>query len=78
MMLGESRVRVVCLGETMLMFAPPRCELIERCDQFTAYSGGSESNVAIGLERLGMHAGWIGRAWAAESNGWSERRGPRA
>jgi 2-dehydro-3-deoxygluconokinase len=54
-------VRIVCLGETMLMFAPPRYELIERCDQFTAYSGGSESNVAIGLERLGMHAGWIGK-----------------
>ena len=60
-MLGENRVRVVCLGETMLMFAPPRCELVEHCDQFTAYSGGSESNVAIGLERLGMHAGWVGK-----------------
>jgi 2-dehydro-3-deoxygluconokinase len=45
----------------MLMFAPPRCELIEHCDQFIAYSGGSESNVAIGLERLGMHSGWIGK-----------------
>jgi 2-dehydro-3-deoxygluconokinase len=45
----------------MLMFAPPRYELIEHCDRFTAYSGGSESNVAIGLERLGMHAGWIGK-----------------
>lgn len=57
----KDAVRVVCLGETMLMFAPPRCELIEHCDQFVAYSGGSESNVAIGLERLGMHAGWIGK-----------------
>jgi 2-dehydro-3-deoxygluconokinase len=45
----------------MLMFAPPRYELIEHCDQFTAYSGGSESNVAIGLERLGIRAGWIGK-----------------
>jgi 2-dehydro-3-deoxygluconokinase len=58
---GVNDVRVVCLGETMLMFAPPGHERIERCDQFTAYSGGSESNVAIGLERLGMHAGWIGK-----------------
>lgn len=57
----QGDVRVVCLGETMLMFAPPRYELIERCDQFTAYSGGAESNVAIGLERLGVHAGWIGK-----------------
>jgi len=53
--------RVVCLGETMLMFAPPRYELIEHFDQFTAYSGGSESNVAIGLERLDIHTGWIGK-----------------
>ena len=42
---SEKNVRVVCLGETMLMFAPPRYELIEHCDHFTAYSGGSESNV---------------------------------
>jgi 2-dehydro-3-deoxygluconokinase len=58
---SEDSVRVVCLGETMLMFAPPRYELIEHCDQFRAYSGGSESNVAIGLERLGIHTGWIGK-----------------
>ena len=45
----------------MLMFAPPPYELIERCDRFTAYSGGSESNVAIGLQRLGLAAGWIGK-----------------
>ena len=45
----------------MLMFAPPRYELVEHCDQFTAYSGGAESNVAIGLERLGLHTGWIGK-----------------
>lgn len=53
--------RVVCLGETMLMFAPPPHELIERCDRFTAFSGGSESNVALGLQRLGLPAGWIGK-----------------
>jgi 2-dehydro-3-deoxygluconokinase len=57
----STETKVVCLGETMLMFAPPRYELIEQCDQFTAYSGGAESNVAIGLERLGLHAGWIGK-----------------
>ena len=54
-------VRVFTLGETMLMFAPPSYELIEHCDQFTSYVGGSEANVAIGLERLGVHAGWIGK-----------------
>lgn len=58
---SENTTRAVCLGETMLMFAPPRYELIEHCDRFTAYSGGSESNVAIGLERLGIHTGWMGK-----------------
>lgn len=58
---SETTTRAVCLGETMLMFAPPRYELIEHCDRFTAYSGGSESNVAIGLERLGIHTGWMGK-----------------
>jgi len=50
-------VRVFALGETMLMLAPPPYELIEHCDQFTVYVGGAEANVAIGLERLGVHAG---------------------
>jgi len=54
-------IRVVCVGETMIMFAPPRYELIEHCMHFTAYSGGAESNVAIGLARLGVSAGWIGK-----------------
>ncbi len=58
---ADSRVRVVCIGETMLMFAPPPHELIEYSDEFRAFLGGAESNVAIGLERLGMHAGWIGK-----------------
>ncbi|MBN1582123.1 MAG: sugar kinase [Anaerolineae bacterium] len=58
---SENTTDVVCLGETMLMFAPPRYELIEHCDRFTTYSAGSESNVAIGLARLGIHSGWIGK-----------------
>ena len=57
----SNMVKVVCLGETMLMFAPSDRELIEHSAQFTAYLGGSEANVAIGLERLGVHAGWIGK-----------------
>lgn len=52
---------VVVLGETMLMFAPPRYELMEHCDQFGAFIGGSEVNVAVGLERLGLRSGWIGK-----------------
>ncbi len=54
-------VRVVCIGETMVMFAPPPYETIEYCNHFVAFHGGAESNIAIGLERLGIHAGWIGK-----------------
>jgi len=57
----EKTVEVVCIGETMLMFAPPRYELIECSDIFRAYNGGAESNVAIGLERLGIRTSWISK-----------------
>jgi 2-dehydro-3-deoxygluconokinase len=53
--------RVLALGETMLMFAPPGHELIEHSESFRAFIGGSEANVAVGLERLGVHAGWVGK-----------------
>lgn len=58
---GGGSPRVVCIGETMLMLAPPPHETMEYCDHFVALNGGAESNVAIGLERLGVHAGWIGK-----------------
>jgi 2-dehydro-3-deoxygluconokinase len=54
-------IAAVCLGETMLMFAPPRYELIESSEIFRTYNGGAESNVAIGLERLGVHTSWISK-----------------
>lgn len=53
--------RVLAFGETMLMFAPPEHELIEHSEQFRAFIGGSEVNVAVGLQRLGIHAGWVGK-----------------
>ena len=53
--------RVLAFGETMLMFAPPEHELIEHSEQFRAFIGGSEVNVAVGLERMGIHAGWVGK-----------------
>jgi len=53
--------RVLVFGETMLMFAPPEHELIEHSEYFRAFIGGSEVNVAVGLERLGIHTGWVGK-----------------
>lgn len=52
---------VVCLGETMIMFAPPGHERLEHSDDFRGLIGGAEANVAVGLVRLGIPAGWIGK-----------------
>jgi len=43
------------------MLAPPGHELMEHSESFRALIGGAEANVAVGLERLGVHAGWIGK-----------------
>jgi 2-dehydro-3-deoxygluconokinase len=45
----------------MIMFAPPGHELMEHSETFRALIGGAEANVAVGLVRLGVHAGWIGK-----------------
>ncbi len=62
---------VVALGETMIMLAPPGHELMEHSESFRALIGGAEANVAVGLERMGVHAGWIGNYRAPPSAaGW--------
>jgi 2-dehydro-3-deoxygluconokinase len=52
---------VICIGETMLMLAPPQYELLEEASSYRVMVGGAESNVAIGLQRLGVRSGWIGK-----------------
>lgn len=53
---------VVTLGETMGLFAAGGRG--GAGDAFTLRIGGAESNVAIGLVRLGIPAAWIGRVGA--------------
>lgn len=52
---------VVTLGETMVLFAPENSGPMRYTDRFSARIAGAESNVAIGLARLGHYAGWISR-----------------
>jgi 2-dehydro-3-deoxygluconokinase len=52
---------VVTLGETMLRLTPPDFKLMEQADMLTIRVGGSESNTAVGLARLGMKVCWISR-----------------
>ncbi len=52
---------VVTFGETMALFMPTSSKGIERSSQMEKLFGGAESNVAIGLSRLGQSVGWFGK-----------------
>lgn len=52
---------VITLGETMVMFSPEGQGPLRYMHQFRKRIAGSESNVAVGLCRLGHTAGWISR-----------------
>lgn len=55
---------VVTLGETMGLFTASDVGALDRVDDFRFGIGGAESNVAIGVARLGVPAVWIGRVGA--------------
>lgn len=57
---------VVTLGETMGLFAATTIGSLSHVDSFRLGIGGAESNVAIGLVRLGAEATWIGRVGSDE------------
>ncbi|SFJ17578.1 sugar kinase [Thermoflavimicrobium dichotomicum] len=50
---------VVTVGETMVMFTPQTMGLLRYAKQFVLSYAGAETNVAIGLSRLGHRVGWI-------------------
>ena len=52
---------VVTLGETMMRLTPPGYLRIEQTRSFDIWVGGTESNTAIGLARLGLNAAWLSR-----------------
>ncbi|HEU5139772.1 MAG TPA: sugar kinase [Bacillales bacterium] len=52
---------VVTLGETMVLFTPESTGYMRYATDFSAKVAGAESNVAIGLARLGHRPGWISR-----------------
>lgn len=57
---------VVTLGETMGLFRATAIGSLAHVDTFQLGIGGAESNVAIGLVRLGAAASWIGRVGSDE------------
>lgn len=52
---------VVTFGEAMLMLVADRPGPIEEAECFARRSAGAETNVAIGLARLGLKVGWVSR-----------------
>jgi dehydrogluconokinase len=52
---------VVTFGEAMLMLVADRPGPIEDAESFVKRTSGAETNVAIGLARLGLKIGWVSR-----------------
>jgi len=52
---------MITFGETMALMMPTSSKGIEYSPQFNGLFGGAESNVAIGVARLGHNAGWFSR-----------------
>ncbi|MCP2035456.1 2-dehydro-3-deoxygluconokinase [Planomicrobium sp. HSC-17F08] len=55
------KIEVFTLGESMVVFQPDKMQSLEYVDQFPKRMGGAESNVAIGLARLGHKVGWFSK-----------------
>src|SRR5215213_5370095 len=51
--------RVVTAGETMVLVVPTAPGRLRHADAVTLSIGGAESNVAIGLSRLGVPSAWV-------------------
>lgn len=62
--MAEHRGEVVTIGETMAMATSTRAGSLLHERSFDLSFGGAESNVAIGLSRLGIPATWVSRLGA--------------
>lgn len=56
--------RVVTFGETMVLVNPTETGPMKYNTEFKKTLGGAESNVAIGLSRLGHDVGWVSKLGA--------------
>ena len=55
---------VLCFGETMAMFVAEQCGDLAQVEGFAKRIAGADSNVAIGLARLGLKVNWLSRVGA--------------
>lgn len=52
---------VVTLGEAMVLQAAAHMGPLSAVTEFTEHTAGAETNVAVGLARLGLRVGWVSR-----------------
>lgn len=52
---------VLTLGEAMVLFAADEAGTLAQVERFRRFVAGAELNVAIGLSRLGLRAGYLSR-----------------
>src|ERR1700736_3952365 len=57
----QSKLDVVTLGESMVLLLAEQPGPMREAATFRRYIAGAESNLAIGLSRLGHSAGWFSR-----------------
>lgn len=57
----DSTFDVITLGESMVLFAAEEPGPLAEAERFTRHLAGAETNVAIGLSRLGLRTAWISR-----------------
>jgi 2-dehydro-3-deoxygluconokinase len=55
------KLDVITFGEAMAMFIADHPGSLHEVNQFTRELAGAETNVAIGLARLGLNSGWISK-----------------
>ena len=55
---------LLAVGDPLIALMPPEPISIEAADQLAVFVGGAEINIAIGVRRLGIEAGWLGRVGA--------------
>lgn len=64
-MIGSAvRPFLLAVGDPLIALMPPEPISVEAADRLAVFVGGAEVNTAIGVRRLGIEAGWLGRVGA--------------
>ena len=69
--------QLITIGETMAAFTPDSVGALRYVQNFGIRTAGAESNVAVGLAKLGLEAAWVSRLGTDEF-GWYIRNQLRA